>query len=186
MQALRNASFLNEPSLTCVRALLVIGLYLTKHARFQDAWSLFGLTVRLAQTIGLHRDPDTLDPPVSCHERAVRRSTWWFTIYSDQYLSTMLCRPICISSIGDCPPEKPSTINTIEVRLSDIVHEFTIVSRRILSSEGSASPSKLRAFTGELLSLWKTMPEALQFDERWLRSEETLPEWPLDTVAASK
>lgn len=186
MQALRNASFMNEPTLTGVKTLLIIGLYQTKSGRVQDAWALFGLIARLAQAIKLHRDPETLDFITTSHERAVRRSVWWFMLYSDQYLSSILSRPIGISSFGDCAPPIPSATNVAAARLSGIVHEFTIIARRILSSEGSPTTGKFCTFTDELLALWKTMPKVLQFNENWQQLGDSLPEWPLDVISASK
>lgn len=68
MQALRNASFMNEPTLLGVQTLLVLGPYLSNSGRALDAWTLFGMTIRLAQSIGLHRNPRSLDPVPSARE----------------------------------------------------------------------------------------------------------------------
>lgn len=52
MQALRTASFMNRPSVLAIEALIMIGPYLTNSGKFLDAWALFGITIRLAQSIG--------------------------------------------------------------------------------------------------------------------------------------
>ena len=52
MQALRFSSFMNRPTLLAIETLIMIGPYLTNSGRFLDAWALFGLTIRLAQSIG--------------------------------------------------------------------------------------------------------------------------------------
>ena len=52
MQALRLSSFTNRPNTLSVQALLLLGQYLVNTGRFLDASNLFGLTVRLAQSIG--------------------------------------------------------------------------------------------------------------------------------------
>ena len=57
MQALRLASFMNRPTLLVVETLLMIGPYLVNSGRFFDAWSLFGVTIRLALCI--NRKPYT-------------------------------------------------------------------------------------------------------------------------------
>lgn len=45
---------------------------------------------------------------------------------------------------------------------------------------------KIDEFTDKLLGLWDTMPEALQFNESWLRDQTLLPDWPLEAMSASK
>ena len=58
MHALRTASYMSRPTLLVVQTLLMIGPYLTNAGKFLDAWSLFGMTVRLAQGIGCESSPD--------------------------------------------------------------------------------------------------------------------------------
>ena len=52
MQALRIASFMNRPTLLAVETLIMMGSYLTDCGKFIDASAIFGITVRLAQSIG--------------------------------------------------------------------------------------------------------------------------------------
>jgi hypothetical protein len=184
MQALRNASFMDEPTLPAIKALLLIKFYLMDRGRMQDAWTLFGLAIRLAYLLNLHRDPDYLDRDLSAHEKSVRRSLWWLMLYSDQYLSIALAKPLGISNNGDCPPPIFCTSNPEERRLHQIVGEFTVVSRQILSSEGK--PENIAAHTQKLSQLWETMPEALRFKEAWVQMENSRPSSPLDVVSTGE
>lgn len=52
MQALRIASFMNRPTIHAIQTLVMMGPYLTNSGKFLDASALFGLTVRLAQSVG--------------------------------------------------------------------------------------------------------------------------------------
>lgn len=52
MQCLRLASFWNQPKFLIVQTLVMMGPYLTNSGRFLDAWTLFGITIRIAQSIG--------------------------------------------------------------------------------------------------------------------------------------
>lgn len=52
MQALRLAAFLNRPTLLTIQTLIMMGAYLTNCGKFLDASAMFGVTVRLAQSIG--------------------------------------------------------------------------------------------------------------------------------------
>ena len=186
MQALRHASFMNEPNLLGIKTLLIIGLCLIKSGHLEDAWVMFGMITRLAQSIGLHRDPDTIFPALSPYERTVRRHIWWGTLHMDQYLSNMLCRPLGIPNTGNCGPPKSFATNPLELRLSAIIIQSTIVTREILSSDSCISPDRVASYTERLLDLWSTMPEALRFEKSWFEADRSLPEWPLDIMSASK
>jgi hypothetical protein len=186
MQALRYASFMSTPTLLGIQTLVMMGPYLTNSGRFLDAWTLFGLTIRLAHSMGLHRNPKFIDPVPPLRECMIRRTLWWWMLHMDQQYSVTLGRPLGISGIGDCPPPESLTTNTTVLRLGEFVNHFTIVARQILGSDGLMSVGRIDEFTDKLLGLWDTMPEKLQFNESWTRPETVLPEWPLDVMSASK
>ncbi|KAI9830528.1 MAG: hypothetical protein M1819_005486 [Sarea resinae] len=183
MQALRLASFTNRPSLLGIQALIMIGPYLTNGGKFLDAWGLFGITIRLAQSIGLHRHHVYLDPAPPLRECGVRQALWWWMLHMDQQYSMTLGRPLGISGIGDCPPPEPLTTNRIVQRVSQYINQFTIVARQILSSDRLSTPT-IDEFTDRLLGLMETLPEAVRFDKSWLDPNKETPEWPLDAIAA--
>ncbi|SMY18640.1 unnamed protein product [Zymoseptoria tritici ST99CH_1A5] len=185
MQALRLASFMNTPTLLSIQTLIMIGPYLTNSGRFLDAWTLFGTTIRMAHSIGLHRDPKFLDPAPPLRESMIRRTLWWWMLHMDQQYSVTLGRPLGISGVGDCPPPEPLTTNQTVLRLGDFIDRFTILARQILSSDGLMNVGKIDEFTDKLLGQWDTMPEALQFNESWLRDETPLPDWPLEVMSAT-
>ncbi|KXL49340.1 hypothetical protein M433DRAFT_64551 [Acidomyces richmondensis BFW] len=184
MQALRTASFMSQPTLLAIQTLLVIGPYLTNSGRFLDAWTLFGTTIRMAHSIGLHRNPKFLDPAPPLRESMLRRTLWWWMLHMDQHYSVTLGRPLGISGFGDCPPPEPLTTNPTILRLSEFVNHFTILARQILSSDGLMSVAKIDEFTDKLIGLWDTMPEALQWNESWSRADTQLPAWPLEVTSA--
>lgn len=186
MQALRNASFMNMPTLPGIQTLLMMGPYLTNTGRFLDAWTLFGTTIRLAHSIGLHRNPKFLDPVPPLPECSARQALWWWMLHMDQQYSVTLGRPLGISGTGDCTPPEQLTTNPTMLRLSEFTHYFTILARLILSSNGMMAVAKIDEYTDKLLGLWDTMPSALQFDERWVHSETALPEWPMDVLSTCK
>ncbi|KAM0720357.1 hypothetical protein Q7P37_004493 [Cladosporium fusiforme] len=185
MQALRHASFMSQPTLLGIQTLVMMGPYLTNSGRFLDAWTLFGTTIRLAHSIGLHRDPRFLDPVPPLRECLIRRTLWWWMLHMDQQYSVTLGRPLGISGIGDCPPPESLTTNQTVLRLGEFVNHFTILARQILSSDGLMSVSRIDEFTDKLLGLWDTMPESLQFNESWAQKETKRPEWPLDVMSAT-
>jgi hypothetical protein len=186
MQALRLGSFMNTPTLLVVQALVIIGPYLVNSGRLMDAWTLFGTTIRIAHSIGLHRDPQLLDPIPDPSECMIRRSTWWMMLHMDQQYSVTLGRPLGISGVGDCAPPETMVADPVELRLCEFAHYLTTLARQILSSDGLTSTSKIDDFTDKLSALWETMPELLKFNASWLRREAILPDWPLDIISISK
>ncbi|GAB7365100.1 hypothetical protein MBLNU230_g6190t1 [Neophaeotheca triangularis] len=185
MQALRQGSFMNQPTLLGIQALVMLGPYLTNSGRFLDAWTLFGTTIRMAHSIGLHRNPKFLDPVPGLRECSVRQTLWWWMLHMDQQYSVTLGRPLGISGFGDCPPPEPLTSDVTVLRLSDFIDHFTILARQILSSDHLMSVAKIDEFTDKLLGLWDKMPESLQFNQSWLHPDTQIPDWPLDVMSAT-
>ena len=162
-----------------------MGPYLTNSGRFLDAWTLFGTTIRLAHSIGLHRDPKVLDPLPSIHECNLRQTLWWWILHMDQQYSATLGRPLGISGLGDCPHTSPGTTDPTMVRLSEVINEFTVLARQILGSNEMMNSATIDGLTDKLILLWDTMPKPLQFTEKWLQLNEQLPQWPLDVMSIS-
>lgn len=185
-QALRLASFMHKPSLLGIQALLMIGPYLTNSGRFLDAWTLFGTTIRLAHSIGLHRHPKYLNPaPPTQRECSMRQTLWWWMLHMDEQYSMTLGRPLGISGLGDCPPPHELTTDPQMLRFSEFVNYFTILARQILSTD-RLNNAKIDEFTDSIRGLLETIPEMLQFDKSWLLEETKIPEWPLSAMAAGE
>lgn len=186
MQALRLASFMHKPSLRSIQTLIMLGPFLTNSGRFLDAWTLFGTTIRLAHSIGLHRHPKYLNPaPTTPVEISVRKTLWWWMLYMDEQYSMTLGRPLGISGIGDCPWPQPLATDPAMLRFGQFVNHFTVLARQILGSK-PFKYMKIDEFTDSLRGLLDTMPETLQFHESWARPETEIPEWPLSAMATSK
>jgi hypothetical protein len=165
---------MHKPSLLGIMALLMISPYLTNSGRFLEAFTLFGTTIRLAHSIGLHRHPKYLHPaPVSIRERSI---IWWWMLNLDQQYSVTLGRPLGISGIGDCPWPHELTTDPTMLRFGEFVNHFTVLARQILSSDRLTN-LRIDDFTDALRSLLETMPETLQFDESWTQPEKTPPEY---------
>ncbi|KAI4194784.1 MAG: hypothetical protein LQ346_003612 [Caloplaca aetnensis] len=162
----------------------MLGPYLTNSGKFLDAWALLGITIRLAQSIGLHRDPDRLNPPVPGKEAATRRSLWWWIMHMDQQYSVTLGRPSGISSMGDCPSPDPLIQDPVVQSLSNYTAQFTLLTRQILST-GYLDANQIDHFTEQLYALRQSLPTIVQFDETWLDVNKPVPGWPLNMQAAS-
>lgn len=73
-QALRLANFLFRPSLEVIQTLLILGHVLQNQGQSDATWAMLGLTVRLAQTLGLHTDKGA--NKYSEHVQWTRRKLW--------------------------------------------------------------------------------------------------------------
>ena len=189
---------MNRPTLLSIETLIIMGPYLTNCGKLLDASAIFGMTVRLAQSIGceyhvllltlaklnfpVHRDPNQLNPPPPPREMNARKNLWWWMLHMDQHYSMALGRPLAISSVGDCPAPDPVVPDPIVQSLSNFTSQFTILGRQILSA-GRLINDQIDSFTDQLLSLYQSLPDAIRFDETWLNHEKKLPGWPLDAQA---
>ncbi|OLN97826.1 putative transcriptional regulatory protein C139.03-like protein 2, partial [Colletotrichum chlorophyti] len=80
-QAFAKADFLEHPSVKLLEALCVYLAALRIHNPGRGLWTLNGLAIRAAQSIGLHRDGTKLG--LSPFESEIRRRLWWHLIARD-------------------------------------------------------------------------------------------------------
>jgi len=163
----------------------MLGPYLTNTGRLLDAWTLFGLTVRAAHSIGLHRNCRLLNPSPSLQETSLRRKLWWWILHMDSQYSIILGRPLGISSIGDCPFPEPLTTDPAMLRIGECTDQLTVLTRQILSSPQLTS-SRIDQISDRLLGLLDMLPDEMQFDRSWISDPSTIPRSPLDEHSAGK
>ncbi|KAF5637957.1 hypothetical protein F52700_4660 [Fusarium sp. NRRL 52700] len=80
-QAFAQGDFFNRPTLTGLRALAIYLSAVRVHNRGKSVWILDGLLIRIAQSIGLHKDGAKLRLPP--FESELRRRLWWHIISRD-------------------------------------------------------------------------------------------------------
>ncbi|KAH7319489.1 fungal-specific transcription factor domain-containing protein [Rhexocercosporidium sp. MPI-PUGE-AT-0058] len=74
-QALARASFLNTNEIVTVQALVMFLVCVRRHDDTRFVWSLTGLALRIAQSLGLHRDGSQFG--LSPFDTEMRRRLWW-------------------------------------------------------------------------------------------------------------
>lgn len=80
-QAFAHGDFLDCPTITGLQALAIYLTALRTHNHGKGIWILNGLAVRIAQSLGLHRDGELLGlPPFQCE---IRRRLWWNLLARD-------------------------------------------------------------------------------------------------------
>ncbi|CAM1508848.1 Fc.00g025870.m01.CDS01 [Cosmosporella sp. VM-42] len=80
-QALAHADFLENPTVVLLQALAIYLSALRVHNSGRAVWTLIGLAIRAAQSMGLHRDGKKLG--LSPFESEVRRRLWWHFLGRD-------------------------------------------------------------------------------------------------------
>lgn len=75
-EALARADFINTTSLSVVQAFTIYLFVLRRCETTRYTWSLVGLLVRIAVSLGLHRDGSYF-PGMSPFEAEIRRRLWW-------------------------------------------------------------------------------------------------------------
>jgi hypothetical protein len=81
-QALAQADFLNTDDISVIQAFTIFLTVVPSEEAMKFAWSLTGLLIRLAMSIGLHRDGSYF-PNISPFEVEMRRRLWWQICYID-------------------------------------------------------------------------------------------------------
>ena len=74
-QALAKAGFLNTNEIVTVQAFVLFLVCVRRHDDTRFVWSLTGLVIRIAQSLGLHRDGSKFG--LSPFDTEMRRRLWW-------------------------------------------------------------------------------------------------------------
>ncbi|KAF3766365.1 hypothetical protein M406DRAFT_290817 [Cryphonectria parasitica EP155] len=80
-QAFAHGNFLDRPTISGLHALTIYVAALRMHNRGKGIWILNGLSIRIAQSLGLHRDGKRLG--LSPFQAEIRRRLWWHLLSRD-------------------------------------------------------------------------------------------------------
>ncbi|KAE9968575.1 hypothetical protein BLS_005798 [Venturia inaequalis] len=127
-ECLRIINYLSHSNLYDVQNLLVLGNVISNNMNAGVAWSLLGLTSRLAQSQGLHREAPSF---VGAEVRQQRSHVWWQIIWQDSLLSITYDRASSTAKLeSQLPPIQPGQkMNYIECMRTlcktglEIIHE---------------------------------------------------------------
>lgn len=107
LHLLRISKFLTMPSLDTVATFSYIAVYLQHEGRLNEYWPLMGMVIRMAQSMGLHRDPRWISN-LSREEAEVRRRIFHTIAAQETALSIMFGRP---EGLGYFDTELPEDIS---------------------------------------------------------------------------
>nr|POF17513.1 bikaverin cluster transcription factor bik5 [Quercus suber] len=111
-QALARANFLTTEEIVVLQAFVVFLICLRRNNDARVIWTLTGLSVRIAQTMGIHRDGSHFDLPP--FEVEMRRRLWWQVCVLDTRSSEDHgCDPTIIEQTFDT--NLPLNINDVDI-----------------------------------------------------------------------
>lgn len=82
--------------------------------RSHDSWTSLGTIVRMAMTMGLHRDPSEFEPRVPVCLGEMRRRLW-FTVLDMDLHTSLACNLPCLIRDGDFTCRPPRNLDDIEL-----------------------------------------------------------------------
>ena len=169
---------LARPTTDAIWAMCYLVAYLNYEGRLGELWPVLGMSVRMAQSMGLHRDPSIVsDLPVA--EAELRRRLFWTIAATETVSSTEFGRP---SGLGffDCnlpknisdsellDGQKASSSAVNEVTFNRYLWELASVSRDMLHHMPECSTpittAKLKSLELRLLAWFHALPAPFRFD----------------------
>ncbi|OJJ34169.1 hypothetical protein ASPWEDRAFT_52449 [Aspergillus wentii DTO 134E9] len=91
---LQNISVFETGNLTLVQALLLLSNYAQKRNKPNTGWNFLGLAVRMAMSLGLHKEFHGWN--ISLLQREIRRRLWWGVYIFDSGAAKTFGRPILL------------------------------------------------------------------------------------------
>lgn len=104
-----------DNKIVLIQSALLMSFWFSDPSDITQSWHWTGIAVGIAQTLGLHRDPDArrTNVAISDTQRSLWRRIWWSCVFRDCWLALGMGRPLRIS-MGDCDCPMP-TMNDISL-----------------------------------------------------------------------
>ena len=193
---MRFTNFLSQPHIESIQALLIIGNVMTNnmvrlvpvapyHERQSPnlaqnagtAWSLLGLTIRLAQGLGLHQ----ACPPHITHDVVLPRSrVWWAIVWQDSLLSITYDRNASLDVNTMPMPQNFGPVSSYHASMYRMCKVgLDIVRDRARASSSREHVARIHQHREEIASIMRDSVEHLRDSRQCKSSQETLEHWAL-------
>ncbi|KAI8595277.1 fungal-specific transcription factor domain-containing protein [Dissophora ornata] len=83
----------DSPDIHCVGALVLLAFQQMGTGNGYRSWMYIGISIRMAQHLGLNRDSMKLNPRMPAVDREERSRVWWTCFMADRIMSTSFGRP---------------------------------------------------------------------------------------------
>ncbi|PGH31234.1 transcriptional regulatory protein GAL4 [[Emmonsia] crescens] len=174
---LQDVSVFEMGNLACVQAFLLLSNYTQKRNKPNTGWNYLGLAIRMALSLGLHKEFPEWN--ISLLQREMRRRVWWGTFIFDSGASITFGRPILLpdASIMDAKQVKNIPEDALAVTTTSVPVETdqpTLYSSLIAQSKFHLTTNELyhRLLSNRNLSAEETLELQIPIDD-FLRSLAT-------------
>jgi len=181
-ECLRFTNFFSHSTLESIQTLLVLGNVISNNMNAGVAWSLLGLTIRLAQSLGLHRSCPASTPVAT---KVVRSKVWWAVIWQDSLLSITYDRAASAATL-DRPPYYPpgSSFGPGNRSYEECMYRLCKVGVDIVRERATPQKShdaliKITEHRRELLDIMGDAADYLRDSRRCKSMKDTLEHWAL-------
>ncbi|OJD16832.1 hypothetical protein AJ78_03022 [Emergomyces pasteurianus Ep9510] len=167
---LQDVSVFEMGNLACVQAFLLLSNYTQKRNKPNTGWNYLGLAIRMALSLGLHKEFPEWN--ISLLQREMRRRVWWGTFIFDSGASITFGRPILLpdATIMDAKqvkniPEDVLTSTTSSVPVE--TDQPTLYSSLIAQSKFHLTTNELyhRLLSNRNLSAEETLKLQIPIDD---------------------
>lgn len=176
MQCLRISNFFQAPCTDTIHTFCFIGVYLQHEGRLNEYWPILGFVIRLAQSMALHRDPDSL-PNLPKEEGEIRRRLFYTLAAQETALSVMWGRPNGIT-FADCkmpknisdeelyanPVDSKSTEGDYEITYNRATWLIGDITRDLIAASETSDLARVKAMESRIWTCYDNFPAFLKFD----------------------
>ncbi|KAF2687682.1 hypothetical protein K458DRAFT_295003 [Lentithecium fluviatile CBS 122367] len=179
-ECLRFTNFLSHATLENIQTLLILGNVISNNMNAGVAWSLMGLTVRLSQTLGLHRlCPPSTPLPI----KLVRSKVWWALLWQDSLLSISYDRASSTTTIDHTVPlsqhTAPGTRTYVESMYRLCKVGLDIVRERQRPQNSQDALMRITEHRNELQEIMVDAADYLKDSRRCRSMRDQLEHWAL-------
>ncbi|UKZ78906.1 hypothetical protein TrVFT333_006652 [Trichoderma virens FT-333] len=155
-QCLRFCNFTSYPNIEVVQALIMLVNYLRNQGDAGASWSMLGLAIRLAQTLGIHctPDPNSISNAKKREEAIIKSSIWRSLIWQDTLASLCYDRPSGITVLESIPS---TTASPRFYSFFDSCHHLFVTANKIGHSLTQAKFSGQRLSNESILDFRKVV-----------------------------
>lgn len=141
----RNINLFESGSLCMVQALTLLGTFLHKQCKFNSSSIYLGAAVKMALSLGLHREFSHCD--ISLLDREMRRRVWWCLYILDSGAAMTMGRPILLPSLSAIGIKKPLNVPE-QVRNQSLCYKRSPTnSSQCVTARTSVEPEESRGLT---------------------------------------
>ncbi|CEJ90068.1 hypothetical protein VHEMI05876 [[Torrubiella] hemipterigena] len=176
-ECLRLINYLSNSNLEDIQNLLVLGNVISNNMNAGVAWTLLGLTTRIAQGLGLHYNSVSMS---SQYDADLRYQIWSRIIWQDSLLSITYDRASSINSIsqwGSAGPTRNEELSYTESMLTLCRIALDIVNSRASVASNQQLLSQIDTRRQEILSIGNRMQPHLQKTTACVSVVQILEHW---------